>query len=342
MANLPTADEVDSGARAATPFTAKAATSAFFIGPHNTFTYNGLVLNNRRQRERYWLDELTGFDDPDVAADAEANTQEDGETPNPGFYRGRTMTMGGWIEAGSYTQAMVMGEALHNAFLNLVEQPLTIATIDDPASFFLMPDVEIWARKVDKLMISSKVEGSDLSGIFKRPFTLSMRATDPRYTTLDEQVTTIVPQVITQLGRGYDRGYDLGYTQLMDQAGNPSAVANVGNVTNLGNWPARALYHFDGPMAGITLTNNANGQMMRLDASIAAGEWIEVDARRGVIYDRLGNPAGSVFDPISDWVRVAPASGPYGVPGGVNQFSLGVSSYGPGAQVQIIRSHTYI
>lgn len=340
MANLPTADQIAAGTRTATPFAAKAATSAFSIGPHNTFGYNGITLNNRRQRERYWVEEMTGFDDPDVAADAEANTQEDGETPNPGFYRGRTMTLNGWIEAGSYPQMMVMSDALHGAFLNLVEQPLTISKIASPSSFFLAPDVVIWCRKVDKLMISTKIELS--GGILKRTFSLSLRASDPRFLSTSVQSTVIVPQVITQLGRAYNRGYDLGYTRLMDAAGNPSTAANVGNVTNIGNWPARALYHFDGPAGGITLINNANGQMMRLNGNIAAGEWIEVDVARGVVYDRQGNPAGSVFDQTSDWVRVAPALGPYGVAGGINQFSLGVATYGAGAQVIITRSHTWI
>lgn len=313
-----------------------AATDEFVVGPHSRFLFNGLTMNDRTLMETYWVTSSTGFDSPDVTVSAQPNVEETGELPDPGFYGGRTMTLTGWIQAGSYPQIIRMSRLLLNAFVGLVEQPLTLSVAE--ASYFTQPDMIINCRPSDRPQLTTDIQDNDITGLLQRPFTITLRASDPTFRGVTENHVTLVPTVISSLGRGYDKSYDVGYTLLMTDDGDPNVSggsSDAGNpitVINTGNWRASIVIRFTGAMTNIILVNETTGQMMFV-ANIDDGDWVQVDTGpNGAVVDQDGNPAGAYIDPVSDWTWLA---GKLNGADGTNVLSLYVASYGVDAQLDV-------
>lgn len=155
-----------------------ATTDAFFIGQHNIFERNGIVLNDLALLETYVVEEVVGFERPDGALSAEVNTSSHGENPNATFWGGRTVTLSGYIRAGTYTTAMKMGEALRVSLATRQEMPLKI---DTPPGSVLTHETYILNCQPADFMIDPKAQPSDIRGQFKRAFSVSLRASYPFY-----------------------------------------------------------------------------------------------------------------------------------------------------------------
>lgn len=63
--------------------------------------YDGYVLNDLRRADRIVVESIGGLTGPDLAAEAEKNPDRDGETPYDLTYGGRTVTLRGYVEAGT-------------------------------------------------------------------------------------------------------------------------------------------------------------------------------------------------------------------------------------------------
>lgn len=318
-----------------------AGTDVFVVGPHSRFTYNGLTLNDRSLIETYWVESSTGFDSPDVIVSAQQNVEETGELPDPGFYGGRTMTLTGWVQAGSYPQVLRMSRLLLDAFVGLVERTMTIGVAE--ASYFVQPDMVIDCRPSDRPQLTMDVQQEDLTGLLKRPFTISLRASDPTFRGVTEHHVALVPTVVSSLGRSYDRTYDYAYDLFMTGDGDPnltaSGNANLISLTNTGNWRASLRLRFNGPMSLIKLVNETTDQVMIVN-EIGVGEFVEVDTGPGGgVVDQDGNPAGALIDPVSDWTWLV---GRLNGSDGVNDLSLYVDSYGAGASLDFYWHDTSI
>lgn len=313
-----------------------AATDVLVVGPHSRLTYSGLTLNDRTLMETYWVESTTGFGSPDVIVSAQPNVEETGELPDPGFYGGRTMTLTGWVQAGSYPQVLRMSKLLLDAFVGLAEQPMTIGVA--AASYFTQPDVVIGCRPSDIPQLTMDIQQDDLTGLLKRPFTITLRASDPTFKGVVQHHVALVPTIISSLGRGYDKSYDVAYDELMTVDGDPNVSggsshgANQVTVTNSGNWRAALIIRFTGPMTSIVLVNETTGQMMFV-ANLDDGEFVEVNTGpNGTVTDQDGNPAGVLIDPVSDWTWLA---GAINGTDGSNLISLYVASYGDGSQLDL-------
>ena len=95
------------------------------------FEYNGLVLNDRRQIDRYKLTGITGLDDADVRDTREPNPDYEGETAFGSLYGGRTITLTGEIQAGNLWYLRYMYQNLKAAFDDVsVERDLLIRWYD--------------------------------------------------------------------------------------------------------------------------------------------------------------------------------------------------------------------
>lgn len=152
-------------------YSAPGVLTDFMVGPHSLFVRNGLVLNDRTMLEGFWVEDMTGFDSADIRVSASENSQEEGEIAEPGLPGGRTMTLTGYVYAGSYLQVERLGRQLLDSFIGLAERPLVITTIAAqigiPVGVFNIPEVSIYCRPADKLMLSAKIEQSDTTGVFK-------------------------------------------------------------------------------------------------------------------------------------------------------------------------------
>lgn len=299
----------------------KAPTNVFVVGPHSKLERNTVVFNDRSINECYWVDEFTGFERPDLRVTAQENAQEDGEIPDPAFHGGRTMTMSGTIRARAYTALLEMIAAFEDSLLDLVEMPLSIS---GTPPYITHETLSINCRPVD-YMVDKKLAAADLMGLYRRPFTVALRASDPTYQSLTLQHAAIIPSVINVLGRTYDRTYDLVYTTLLDSTYSPAATGNTVTVQNNGNWSAKPIIRFNGTIpAGTRLTNSANGHEMTINQTIAAGDYIEIDIAAGTVKDSLGNDRDSYLDHHSDWMMLI---GRRGVLTGTNVLALSLASF---------------
>lgn len=321
-------------------YSAFAATSALLIGPHNRFTRNGIVFNDTTQLECFWVTDPTGFDSPDAQPTDQPNAEETGTLPDPAFHGARTMTLTGYIQAGSYPTMLNMGAALLASLVDLIETPMEISVAD--ASYFTQESVFINCRAADRPQITMAIQPTDVSGVIKRAFTVALKATDPTYTAAVENHAVIIPQVISIPGRPYDRFYDLDYTTLMDETGTliDAGTVNFVMAQNDGNWDASARIRLSGPMTNITLVNQTTGQVMYF-SSIAIDEWIEIDTHPtlGYVKDQNGNDADGQLGMRSDYIVIHGVRGGYD---GSNKLVLYVESYDLGGQVDVYWKDTWL
>lgn len=321
-------------------FAAFDATDALLIGPHNRLTRNGIVFNDRSQLECFWVDDFTGFDAPDINVAAVDNVQEAGETPDPGFHKGRTMAMTGWVQAGSYPQLLRMGRALLDSVMDLVEMPMTISVAD--FGYFTQPPVTINCRLADRPQLATKIEQSDQTGLLRWNFTIALRASDPTYKGTTLKHVELEPAIIAIPGRPYDRVYDLTYSELMDVAGNvvEDTDPNTLVVENLGNWRASIILRATGAMGSVTVLNETTGQAMYF-TNIAAGDFIEVNTHpsAGTVRDQNGQLQSSLLDARSDWITLRPVRPGFN---GSNRLILFVESYESGSKLEVWSRDTWI
>jgi hypothetical protein len=538
-------------------FAAKSPTKALIIGPHSRMSRNGIVFNDRSVLECYWVEDWQGFEAPDLIVGAQPNAEEDGELPDLGFYGGRTMSLSGWIQAGSYPRLIDMERALLDSLTDLFELPaliyvpmsytgvvnlaitpsfeygvgdwtlsnsgtvidttgLTIDTLSGQSavwaasgtysyrlkltkdatgtsrSWFLLgcnvtvpatvqvkgipvaagstvqiaaqvrvvdvwgaagvqvgirwykadgtpstvtpasvgtavltnatgitqatasavapsdaayavpqiissagnttssdtcdiyvdavqvinnagqipayadgnqpfwewtgtpgnsssrqfvnyiayPQVSISCRPVDKPLIDKKIQEGDRHGVFKRAFTIALRAsTDPSFRASLLKTVSLIPQTPAIFGRAYSRSYDLAYTIPIDPSYNPTYHPDSALAHTDGSYDARPVVRFTGGMRDIVLTNQANGHVIRINGTIAGGDYIEIDTIAGTVKDSQGNDKTSMFDTTSDWMKL---QGKRGANNGDNILSIRAAWFDSTAVASVSWHDTYI
>ncbi|MBA2725097.1 MAG: phage tail family protein [Actinobacteria bacterium] len=323
------------------PFTAIASTAALVVGPHCTFTRNGLVLNNRSTIECYWVDDITGFDSPERGITDQASVEETGGLADPGFYGLRTMTLSGYVQAGSYLRAMVMHRALLDSCVGLKESPMTIGTLAGAGSVFTQPDVYVDCRP-SGIVSPFNIQPGFITGLFKVPFTITLRASDPTYKSLIEQHVSLVPLVVSSTGMTFDVAFDMFFNTALNSQGNPvpGTSGNIVVVTNSGNFDAPVRLRLTGPMTGVVLRNDTTDQTMYF-TNLTAGEYVEVDthSQRGSVRDQTGELKASLLDDRSDWITL---HGAYDGFSGANTLTLYVDSFDAGALVDVWYRNTSV
>ena len=86
--------------------------------------FNGLILNNRYQTDKYRITSITGIDSSQIRDSREPIPAEHGEFAYDAFYEGRNIVLNGKIECGSIQVYNWMRSNLLAAFAELVESPL--------------------------------------------------------------------------------------------------------------------------------------------------------------------------------------------------------------------------
>lgn len=249
-------------------------------GIETVLEYNGLYLNVDTWIDTYLVTRIDGIDDADVRDDRQENPGEDGETPFPGLYGGRTLVIQGKIMTRTIWKMRDMQKALRRAFGNIrEEQPLYFRTND------IDTDMVIWCRKFGKIEMPD--EQKTPNG-FERPFQITLRASNPRFLSVREEfITTTV-------------------------AGTSETVAAVNN----GGDRAQPIYRVYGPIVasvaggiGLQLINETNGEALSIKAkpgvtqALAANRFIEIDIAKRVMieFDVATNVSyGNAFDRLHE------------------------------------------
>lgn len=236
------------------------------LGIEAIIEYNGLYLNNRNYIDTYLVTNIDGIDDADVRFKSEENPGDDGGTPGFSTYGERTIVLQGQIESKTVWKLRDMSVALREAFADLnTEHPLIFHNIDPTYT------LKINCRKSQKLQIP---EEQTTLNHFKRTFAIYLRASNPRFLSVDDEYD------ISMLGSG---------TTFDAIAFSPH---------NFGNYTAQPIYTLTGPMTTFALINETNNQMFSLNQAIPSGEkWI-LDTRNKRFYEMLtgANKFGAFTD----------------------------------------------
>lgn len=316
-------------------FAAPSNVSDLVFGPHNIFIRNGVTLNDRSKLEGYIVEEPTGFDTPARNVSSTQNVQQHGALPDTSFYGERTMTLTGWVQAGSLPEVLKLGKKLMNSCLSLDDKRMVISTL--PGAF-MQPDVEIFCKVAD-FNLDTKIQPGDMTGLFKRPFSISLKASDPVFLEVPVLSAVLVPTVVNQRGRIYNKVYPYQYNVPMDGQQNP--VGTSGNtivVQNAGNWLAQPKIKFTGPMGNTTLINQENGQSIYVKP-LGAGKSVTIDTYSGDILDQDGYSAANMIETASDWMWF---NGVYDEHTGSSTLALYTTSYDVGAKVEMTWRNTSI
>jgi hypothetical protein len=85
-------------------------------GRESAILYNGLVLNDRRRPDRYYVTEVDGLGGPDIRDNRENRPQAHGEIPYDAYWGGNTMTIEGTIQAGNFMEGKRMERDFEAAY----------------------------------------------------------------------------------------------------------------------------------------------------------------------------------------------------------------------------------
>jgi Siphovirus-type tail component, C-terminal domain/Phage tail protein RIFT-related domain len=261
--------------------------------------YNNLYLNVRSWIDTYLVTTIGGIDDADIRDSREVNPGYHGETPFPGYYGGRTITLNGKIITKTLFKLRDMQQALRQAFAPLDRERPLIFRGSTPEQ-----DLLIYCKKSQSIQMADEQRTANH---FERPFLITLRASNPRFvSSLREWATKAFP------GATFD------------------AIAMT--LINLGNFEAQPEIELKGPMSTLTLTNEANGDWMRLTGAIPTGETWVVNAKDRRMYRKSdGAYRFQYLDVNSDWMMIEP---------GLNNIRVTATGLTTNSSVDIFYNHT--
>ncbi|MFF4409795.1 phage distal tail protein [Streptomyces sp. NPDC001404] len=194
--------------------------------------------------------------------------QGDGVWVGPDYYTGRTVRIDAGIRTpGDQAQALDILATLQELH-------------DDPA-------VRLTGGATTQLRL--KLPGRDVRVLFGRlrkaeptlkdlihgwvPLDIEFLAADPLFHADTVQSTTI------PLGRVSGGGFTAPVVAPVVVNPGPAAATRPGRITNEGTAPAWPVLRITGPCANARITHVETGRTLQVNATIAAGEWIEIDTR---------------------------------------------------------------
>ncbi|MFF9787204.1 phage distal tail protein [Streptomyces nigrescens] len=107
------------------------------------------------------------------------------------------------------------------------------------------------------------------------PLDIEFQAGDYLYYA-DESATTSIPLGLLSTG---GLTFPLEFPFVIE--GDPAAVGRPGYLSVEGNAPTWPVLRIDGPCSNPTVTHVASGRTLTVQATIADGEWVEIDTRPG-------------------------------------------------------------
>ncbi len=162
---------------------------------------------------------------------------------------------------------------------------------------------------------------------YRRPFMITLRASDARMVSRKLSYTSIVPSSFALLFPGGGGGF----TFPADGSGLVFGAYLPSEITNLGRSPATMTIRFYGPMQNPVLLHPASGKSVGIDGTIASGDYVEFDTARRTVYDQSGASRYSMLTDDTSWPELA---------SGVNQLVLGADSVSGIGQIFFAYRHS--
>src|ERR1700722_6037045 len=165
-------------------------------------------------------------------------------------------------------------------------------------------DVQFKARKLSP--ISIKDVQTSLTK-FKRPFQITMKASDFRAFSSAQIVKTIAPSDITSatsLGRTYSREYPLSYRYYTSTE--LPLESNLISANNRGTVFVEPILYLYGPGEDVILENLRNGQTLEWFGSISEGDYLKFDCKEETLENSLGANFLEALVPTTEWMKLEP------------------------------------
>ena len=150
-------------------------------GVENIIEYDGYQINKRDQVDAVLVTQIDGLADADIRDTREVNPGYDGERAFNSYYGGRTIVLSGKIRAGTLNKMRDLQEGLKGIFSVLQEKSLVFRFPSDPTR-----DIYINCRKSQPIVMTEIQNNWN----FEREFQITLRASDPRFFSVSERVTS--------------------------------------------------------------------------------------------------------------------------------------------------------
>lgn len=250
--------------------------------------YNGLLLNVRKNVDRYRITSMDGLYDADIRDTRDVNTADDGETPYNSFYGGRTMAISGVIDTYSIPKLRDMQQGLRTAFNDIHnEYPLHFRTGD------FTKDHIIYCKKI------TPIAGIEQQQNYRatRDFQVTLRASNPRFLSFYQKFLDIYPPspVLTAL--------------------------QVATATNMGNYNAQPIYRIYGPSTNSILVNDLTSESFSIGA-IPFADYYEFNTITRTLKNSLGENRWNSLADDSDYVNFVKGDNPIFYEGDANHVQI--------------------
>jgi hypothetical protein len=259
----------------------------------------------------FFLEEITGFDSPNVRQSVEDIPEYDGAVAGNFYYGSRPVTMSGRIVAASATER-------NQAVANLQRVLRGLRPHLGGDGFI---HIQMFPTGMPWMYAKAKIQNLRITGGYVKNFQISMICPDPRIYSQEQHSDSSSATA----GAVFGAPWPLAWPVVWGGGTGASAIVNVENVGNIGTPPTLRVY---GIIDNPEIRNETTGQSIFIDnVSLAAGEYIDIDvATRTAVSSVSGNIYSRVRFPGTTWWLLEP---------GVNDIQLRGVSTGAGVQVTV-------
>jgi hypothetical protein len=255
----------------------------------------GLILNDRSADPAYKIDSISGRNQSaDFDPETDAAIGRIGEVPRTGDREGKTEVIEGRVYATSLDDLRAARADMIAAFSGTDELRMDVT---EPAGWLgdPIPPRYYFARALDVAIEDEQGTPHRSSHGWDRPFSLTLRLSDPRYydpTEVDEADDT--PEAMGGAPVPFVPG---------DRVAGPDAEGFSMVVDNTGNADTPAIMRVRGPANNPVISNvTADNVYLRFkNLPISSGHHIEIDFRRRRAYRSNGQNVRHTLDPASTW-----------------------------------------
>jgi hypothetical protein len=267
-------------------------------GPEGTtVTLNASPVNG------LYLEEVTGFDMPQIRQNIEDLPEADGAVAGDFFFGHRSVTLRGKIVSPTAAERNQLA-------LNMQR---TIRGLRGDVTLRSQPSGQ------PAMQATGRLEAFRLTGGYVKEFLISFVCPDPRIYAQSLSQETVTGSTAS-VGAAFPWSFPVNF-------GGGTGAALTVTASNEGNIDTPAIIRVWGPLNNPQIHNIATGEIIYLDAvSLGSGQWIEVDtgAKTAVRHDGT-NAYNNVRFPGS-WWKLVP---------GANLIRVFGSGEGPGAELDV-------
>jgi hypothetical protein len=261
----------------------------------------------------FWVESWKGYDSPTYAA----YTQDSPGLAGTAYYGSRALSREQTLTLAVAGSTRAAATARRRALIDAFAPELGVGTL-----YALEPD---GTRRRTQAFQAAGLEGSteeDAGGITWARWLLVLTSPDPYWYAED------VTEEFARSSAGPFLPLRLPFSLPSNRT---QGATEVDNPSRVECWPVWRIF---GPCTGATLNNNTTGRTLTLTATLAAGEWLEVDTRERVktIRDQAG---------VSRFSTRTGGSALWPLPHGRSQITVTQAGAGEGSLVRLTYALRY-